>query len=405
MADLNLDNFKYILPESRIARFPVKKRDHSKLLFYNKGKISHHRFIDITSLLPDESLLVFNETRVIPARLIFHKKTGAAIEIMLLNPVAPSHDLNISLAVTGEVIWECMIKNLRKWKPESTLEEKLIHKNGQFILKARLVDRGKKYVQFTWDLDKMTFAKILALYGNVPLPPYLKREPVPDDKSRYQTVYSKNNGAVAAPTAGLHFTKKILKDIADSNHATDYITLHVSAGTFQPIQEQDILKHNMHTENIIVRKSNVRNIINNLGNIVAVGTTSMRTLESIYWYGVKLLHGKGDCFFIEKLFPYKQADKNLPGIKETLHAVINYMDEQNLEEIRGETQIFIFPGYDFKLSNGLITNYHVPGSTLMLLVAAFVGEDWKKIYDAALASDYRFLSYGDSSLLIPNPIK
>jgi S-adenosylmethionine:tRNA ribosyltransferase-isomerase len=252
-----------------------------------------------------------------------------------------------------------------------------------------------------WEPEDRSFAEILGLSGIVPLPPYLKREPVPADKLRYQTIYSKNDGAVAAPTAGLHFTKKIIQEIASKNHTTDYITLHVSAGTFRPIQENDILKHDMHTESIIVSKNNVMNVLASLGNIIAVGTTSVRTLETIYWYGVKLLQRKGEGFFIEKLFPYTYNNNNLPEVHEALEAVIHFMDEKGLEELHGNTQIFIFPGYEFKLCNGLITNYHMPRSTLMLLVAAFVGDDWKRIYDVALATDYRFLSYGDTSLLIP----
>ena len=346
-------------------------------------------------------MLVFNETRVIPARLKFHKVTGAAIEILLLNPVAPSHDLNLTLATTKEATWSCMIKNLRKWKPGTILEERLSYGKGYLLLKANLVDPEKKFVQFTWEPVGITFAKVLGLSGNVPLPPYLKREPVPEDRPRYQTVYSKNEGAVAAPTAGLHFTRKIMQEIASRGHRLEYITLHVSAGTFQPIQGKDILKHNMHTENIIIKKSNVLNILKSSGNIIAVGTTSVRTLESIYWYGVKLLQGKGKSFFIEKLFPYYYDNNKLPGVHESLQAVIDFMDECGLQELSGETQIFLFPGYVFRLCNGLITNYHMPGSTLMLLVAAFVGMDWKRIYEAALTNDYRFLSYGDSSLLIP----
>ena len=398
---LDLNNYRYDLPESKIARFPVKEREKSKLLFYNRGNITHHKFEDIPGLLPEGSLLIFNETRVIPARLNFHKKTGALIEVMLLNPIAPSHDLNITMGTKKEVTWECMVKNLKKWKPEVILEEKLSYKNVNLLLKAHLVNREKRYVHFMWEPEDRSFAEILGLSGIVPLPPYLKREPVPADKLRYQTIYSKNDGAVAAPTAGLHFTKKIIQEIASKNHTTDYITLHVSAGTFRPIQENDILKHDMHTESIIVSKNNVMNVLASLGNIIAVGTTSVRTLETIYWYGVKLLQRKGEGFFIEKLFPYTYNNNNLPEVHEALEAVIHFMDEKGLEELHGNTQIFIFPGYEFKLCNGLITNYHMPRSTLMLLVAAFVGDDWKRIYDVALATDYRFLSYGDTSLLIP----
>jgi S-adenosylmethionine:tRNA ribosyltransferase-isomerase len=405
MTHLDLDHYKYTLPESKIAKFPLSKRDQSKLLFYNQGVVTHHKFPDITSLLPPESLLVFNETRVIPARLTFHKKTGAVIEIMLLNPIAPSTDINIAMSATRKFTWVCMIKNLRKWKQENVLEESITIGNKNIILTARLINKEKQHVQLEWERDGLSFSEILGFTGKVPIPPYLKREPILQDKVRYQTVYSKNKGAVAAPTAGLHFTKKIIDDIAAKNHVTDYITLHVSAGTFQPIQEKDIKSHNMHTESIVINKSNIRNLTNNLGNIIAVGTTSMRTLESIYWFGVKLLLPKEEHFFIDKLIPYNQTRINLPSPVEALHAVNNHMGNMKTKEIHGETQIFIFPGYDFKICNGLITNYHMPGSTLMLLVAAFVGDDWKKIYDEALKSNYRFLSYGDSSFIRPRKPK
>ena len=401
MTNLDLKNYVYVLPESRIARFPLKERSQSKLLYYNGGKISHHIFSDICSLIPPDSLLVFNETKVIPARLNFKKDTGAVIEIMILNPVAPSGDINITMSATGRVTWKCMIRNLRKWSHDTILHSVISLEKEDVQLSARLMDSEKKHVEFTWRSDHHTFSDILNFSGKVPLPPYLKREPVPMDRKRYQTIYSKNDGAVAAPTAGLHFTKKILQEITDKNHLTDFITLHVSAGTFRPIQVEDIKKHDMHRESIILNRSNVINLINKIGKTIAIGTTSMRTLESIYWFGVKLLHQKEDRLFIEKLYPYEHGSKKMPSLKVALQAVLDYMDQRELDQLHGETEIFIFPGYSFKVCNGLITNYHMPASTLMLLVAAFVGEDWRKIYDAALSEDYRFLSYGDSSFLIP----
>lgn len=402
MMDLDLENFKYELPESRIARFPLESRDQSKLLFYNKGKITHHIFRDVATLLPSQSLLVFNETKVIPARMLFKKRTGAAIEIMLLEPIAPSGEVNITMSSSSPVIWECMIRNLKKWKTEEILEKELNLEQGRIRLEATWSDKTKRQVRFEWVGSPNTFSDILDAAGKVPLPPYLKREPIPEDKSRYQTVYSKHKGAVAAPTAGLHFTHEILKEIHRLGHQTDYLTLHVSAGTFQPIQERDIRKHNMHTESILVKKSNILKILSNPGHLIAVGTTSMRTLESIYWFGVKLLKDIGSEFFIEKLYPYEHDHDNLPDPKKALLAVIKHMEMNDTDLLRGETQIFIFPGYDFRICDGIITNYHMPGSTLMLLVAAFVGEDWRKIYEAALENQYRFLSYGDSSLLFPN---
>jgi S-adenosylmethionine:tRNA ribosyltransferase-isomerase len=401
MPALELDEFKYDLPESRIAKFPLDKRDESKLLHYNKGELSHYQFRDINRLLPGKSLLVFNETKVIPARLSFFKETGAVIEVMLLNPLKPSRDVNISMSSNESVTWQCMVKNLKKWKPTQTLVRDLTISDEIIKLEARLIDRDNNHVEISWKDPGLTFADILEYSGKVPLPPYLKREPVAIDKPRYQTVYSRNKGAVAAPTAGLHFTDKIIREIKETDHDTDYLTLHVGAGTFQPIKEKDIRKHDMHRETILVSISNLEKIKKNLGNIVAVGTTSMRTLESIYWYGVKLLSGEDISFFIEKLYPYDMPDNKLPSVNESLNAIIDHMTKMNIEQIQGETQIFILPGYKFRICQGLITNFHMPGSTLMLLVAAFVGDDWKRIYDEALSNDYRFLSYGDSSFLIP----
>ena len=404
MSELELDEFNYDLPESRIAKFPLDRRELSKLLFYDKGLISHLQFREINRILPQRSLLIFNETKVIPARMTFFKETGAVIEIMLLNPIEPSLDVNIVMSSNSRVTWECMVKNLKKWKPGQTLIQNIRIKEEVLNIEARLIDKGKNHVEISWKDPDLTFADILEYSGKVPLPPYLKREPTDIDKPRYQTVYSRNKGAVAAPTAGLHFTDEIIREIQATNHDTDYLTLHVSAGTFQPIKEKDFRKHEMHKETIIVSISNLLKMRKNLGNIIAVGTTSMRTLESIYWYGVKLLSGNDKSFFIEKLYPYNISEAELPSVIESLEAIINHMNEKNIEKIRGETQIFILPGYQFRICNGLITNFHMPRSTLMLLVAAFVGKDWKKIYDEALSNDYRFLSYGDSSFLIPESI-
>ena len=404
MSDLELDKFKYDLPESRIARFPLEQRDQSKLLHYNKGVISHHQFREINKLLPEKSLLVFNETKVIPARLTFFKETGAVIEIMLLNPEKPSIDINITMNSNFKVTWECMVKNLRKWKPGQTLSQEVTVNDKILQIKAKLINKEKNSVEISWDNPELTFADILEYSGKVPLPPYLKREPTPIDKPRYQTVYSKNKGAVAAPTAGLHFTNEIINEIRTSNHETDYITLHVSAGTFQPIKEQDVTKHDMHKETVIVSRANLEKVLNNLGNIIAVGTTSMRTLESLYWFGTKLILGNDISFFIEKLYPYTKSEVKLPSVIEALSAIIDHMNTLNIDQIQGETQIFILPGYQFRICDGLITNYHMPRSTLMLLVAAFVGDDWKRIYDEALNNEYRFLSYGDSSFLLPGSL-
>jgi len=403
--DIKLENYTYVLPEKRIASFPLEERDQSKLLFYNKREISHHRFREVHSLLPDRSLLVFNETKVIPARLIFIKETGAHIEVMLLHPLTPSRDISVTMGSRGEVSWECLVKNLKKWKEEQIISQKFFHKGEWHHLRAQLIHKERMEVKISWANDDLTFAEVLELSGKVPLPPYIKRDPVPMDKPRYQTVYSRNQGAVAAPTAGLHFTDSTLDKIKQAGHKMDFITLHVGAGTFQPIKAKDIRNHDMHQESIVITKENIENLIHNLGNIIVVGTTTMRTLESLYWYGVKLMLEGETSFFIEKLYPYNKDNADLPGVFASLQAVLDHMDKTGMNQLHGETRIFILPGYQFKLCRGLITNYHLPGSTLMLLVGAFVGEDWKKIYDSALNNDYRFLSYGDSSLLLPADIK
>jgi len=384
--DLKLDDFLYDLPEDRIAKHPPTVRGQSKLLHYDAGKISHHHFPEISSLLPQNSLLVFNDTKVIPARIIMHKDTGAKIEIFLLEPLAPSTVHEEVMKTTGSCTWKCIIGNAKKWKIGSTISL------SQPAIQAERTSRDE--VKLIWS-DELAFSDVLTEIGKIPLPPYINREVEEEDEDRYQTVYSKMDGAVAAPTAGLHFTEEIIHDLSEQNIKTDYVTLHVSAGTFQPIKAEKITDHPMHNEQIWISKDNVENLIS-ANKTVAVGTTSMRTLESLYWYGVKLLNGQTE-FFIQQSDPYElKAHQKI----DALQAVADHMERSKLEVLGGHTEIFLYPGYKFQLCDGLVTNYHLPGSTLILLIAAFVGEDWRKIYDAALQNDYRFLSYGDSSLLM-----
>jgi S-adenosylmethionine:tRNA ribosyltransferase-isomerase len=398
--EIELENYDYFLPEEKIAQFPLKNRDHSKLLVYNHKQISHHIFSEIPDLLPAKSLLIFNETRVIPARLQFRKSTGAIIEILLLNPVNPGPDVQLSMNAIKSNVWNCLVKNFRRWHDHQILEMK-IPGNTEMVLRAEIKDRRKNFIGFSWAPDSQTFSEILEAAGKVPLPPYMKREVVPEDRERYQTVYSRNNGAVAAPTAGLHFTDQTIRNIKKHGHNIDFLTLHVGAGTFQPIRIKNIRQHPMHSEQIMLSRNNIRTLMHHPNRIIAVGTTSMRTLESLYWFGVKLLTRQDEKFIIEKLFPYSFQYQDLPTMNESLGKIFHYMQEKDIEYLTGDTGIFILPGYSFKICKGLITNYHIPKSTLILLVAAFIGEYWKDVYSEALDNNYRFLSYGDSSLLLP----
>ncbi len=395
---IDLTAYEYTLPEEKIAKFPLAKRDASKLLHYKDGEISHLNFSNIPDLLPADTLLVYNDTKVIPARLIFQRETGARIEIFLLQPVLPTTVIPEIMLAKHPVVWETMIGNAKKWKDGEILKGLIPFNDGTITLQARLIDRATRQVEFSWDNAEVAFVDVVEASGEVPLPPYLNRKPVEEDKSRYQTVYSEKEGAVAAPTAGLHFTPEIFEQLRLKGIMEAQVTLHVSAGTFQPIKASQVTEHPMHSEQIHISRKTIELIISHLGKVVTVGTTSVRTLESLYWYGVKLLEGKGEDLKIEKLIPYENR-RSLPAAKESYAAILTYMNEKSLETIMGTTEIFIFPGYEFKIVKGLITNFHQPGSTLILLIATILGEDWKRVYSEALTNEYRFLSYGDSSLL------
>ncbi len=402
---IRLDDYDYTLPEDKIARFPLPQRDQAKLLVYAQGSIRDHGFGELPGLLPPDSSLFFNNTKVIAARLSFAKEStpqapGALIEIFLLQPVAPSPVVSLAMLTTQFCIWQCTIGRLKRWKPGTVLRKTIQIKEQAVSLTARLTDVAQKQVTFSWDNPEVTFADVVEAAGQVPLPPYLKRSANQEDKTRYQTVYSRQQGAVAAPTAGLHFTEEVLATLRQRGIPLDYLTLHVGAGTFQPIKEAIVQDHAMHSEQMAVTRENLRNLLQ-ARRVVAVGTTTLRTLESLYWYGVGLLKKQQQHFQVQKLTPYQYVKKDLPTASDALKAVLNHMERQEKQEIFGTTEIFIFPGYRFRVCSGLVTNFHMPQSTLILLIAAFVGEDWRKIYRYALDHDYRFLSYGDSSLLLP----
>ena len=396
---ISLKDYKYDLPEERIAKFPLKERMNSKLLVYNAGNIRHSAFHCLDEYIPEGVALFFNDTRVIPARLHFKKETGAHIEVFLLEPLQPTRDVAQSMWVKGSCQWKCMVGNLKKWKDDQVLELILPMHDQPVTLRARVVDRVSQIIEFVWN-DNYTFVDVIQAAGKIPLPPYINREVSDEDKERYQTIYSHHEGAVAAPTAGLHFSDQVLEKLQQKGITLNYLTLHVSAGTFQPVKEENVINHPMHSEQVVVTMDNIDALLAN-PMVVAVGTTSMRTLESLYWYGVKILLKDQTDFNIEKLLPYQFGDSTLPSAREAFQAIKKLMTENGLQTLIGHTEIFIFPGYDFKVCKGLITNYHLPGSTLILLVAAFIGEDWRKVYQQALENNYRFLSYGDSSLLWP----
>ncbi|NLR92240.1 S-adenosylmethionine:tRNA ribosyltransferase-isomerase [Flammeovirga agarivorans] len=403
LPDIDLDDYQYDLPTERIAKHPQSPRDESKLMVYKQGEIEHKVFKEIVGELDNQYTLFFNNTKVLPARLYFKKETGAQIEVFLLNPVAPTTDISAAMLAESGTVWECAIGNFKRWKGQ-TLDAAVQTDKGVVKLSVSHEDREKRYVRFEWDQPKLKFVDIISAAGNTPLPPYIKRAATEEDKDTYQTVYSKNEGAVAAPTAGLHFTKEVLQQLADKGIQEEEVTLHVSAGTFKPITSDKVTDHDMHNEQIIVTKENVEALVN-AEKVACVGTTSMRTLESTYWYGVRLIEEGNDVSFdIKKLEPYEKmaASDNLPTRKEAFQAVLNMMEKKGLENIHGETSIFIMPSYQFRVIDALVTNFHLPSTTLVLLIAAFIGEDWRKVYNAALDNDYRFLSYGDSSLLFRN---
>ncbi len=408
--NIKIQDYNYELADERIAKFPMAERDHSKLLIYRHGEVSEDRFYNLPQYLPLGALMVYNNTKVIQARLHFRKDTGALIEIFLLEPFLPA-DYEQMFQTTGRCQWLCLVGNQKKWK-EGALSRELTIKSEEIKISAiRLGEHGtSQLIEFEWD-GKASFAEIIDVMGELPIPPYLNRETQESDKTTYQTVYSKIKGSVAAPTAGLHFTERVLEDIDRHGIEREEVTLHVGAGTFKPVKSDTIGEHQMHTEYIAVRRHTLERLIAHGGQAIAVGTTSVRTLESLYYMGLKVMQNpdiQEDALHVNQWEPYDAAlNEKLKmknekcSVADVLQALADWMDRNGLTVLHSSTQIIIAPGYDYKVVKMLVTNFHQPQSTLLLLVSAFVKGDWHKIYDYALAHDFRFLSYGDSSLLIP----
>lgn len=399
---IDISEYDYSLPDSRIAKFPLAKRDESKLLLYKDGKVSETIFRNISDYLPQGSFIVFNNTRVIQARLLFQKETGARIEVFCLEPVEP-HDYALIFQQTERCRWICLVGNLKKWKTGKL--SRIVDICGeQIALYAEKIHTSgdSHLIEFSWDNPSYTFADLLEAAGVLPIPPYLHRDTEESDLNTYQTVYSKIKGSVAAPTAGLHFTPEVLADLDAKGFKREELTLHVGAGTFKPVKSETIEEHEMHTEYISVNRSSIEHIRENLGKIIAVGTTSVRTLESLYYIGVVLSrkpNATAEELVVGQWMPY-DASNNTLSAYDALTFVLDYLNRQQTDRLISATQIMIAPGYNFKVVKGIITNFHQPKSTLLLLISAFVKGDWKPIYNYALNHDFRFLSYGDSSLLL-----
>ena len=396
---IDINDFNYNLPDERIAKFPLAERSSSKLLIYEDGDIAESNFRNVADYLPAGAMLIFNNTRVVRARIVMHKASGARIEVFCLEPHNPA-DYERAFAIKGESEWSCIVGNLKKWK-EGEVGIDFEYNGEEHRLRAEIVERGTRehIIRFRWSAE-ITFGQLLETLGRIPIPPYLNRDSEELDNTRYQTVYARFEGSVAAPTAGLHFTPELIATMRDKGFSFEEVTLHVGAGTFLPVKDDDAAQHAMHTEHFIIRRATLENILLNAGNIVAVGTTSVRTLESLTALAWRIREcgtpneervvGQWELYDIPAAF----------GCKEVAETLIGYMRDNGLEQIKAATQIMITPlGYHFRIVNYIITNFHQPKSTLLLLVSAYVGDNWKRIYDYALANDFRFLSYGDSSLL------
>lgn len=406
---IRISDYNYPLPDERIAKFPMARRDHSKLLVYRHGEVSDDVFYHLPDYLPSGALMVFNNTKVIQARMHFRKSdaqgqpTGALIEVFLLEPAEPS-DYELMFQTTGRCAWYCLVGNLKKWKEGPLVRIVEIAGREVEVRATRGPVHGTSHrIDFEWTGD-CSFAEIIDAMGELPIPPYLNRETQESDKTTYQTVYSKIKGSVAAPTAGLHFTPDVLADLDAHGIDREELTLHVGAGTFKPVKSEEIEGHEMHTEYISVRRDTIRKLIAHEGQAIAVGTTSVRTLESLYYMGLKVMQNPdltSEELHVAQWEPYEEVNSEGVSALDSLKALLVWMEEHQLEVLHSSTQIIIAPGYDYKIVKMLVTNFHQPQSTLLLLVSAFVKGDWHKIYDYALAHGFRFLSYGDSSLLIP----
>jgi S-adenosylmethionine:tRNA ribosyltransferase-isomerase len=400
--NITISDFAYDLPDAKIAKYPLAERDQSKLLVWKQGQIQDARFQDLSDFLPSNSLLIFNNTKVIRARLHFQKETGAKIEIFCLDPHDPA-EYQIAFQTTQSCIWKCMIGNQKKWKGEKLC--KIIQIDGfdiELIAEQKDPQKDKSLVQFSWNNPDFEFSRIIEHAGSLPIPPYLNRESEQSDLERYQTVYSKIKGSVAAPTAGLHFTEKVISHLETDGHETAELTLHVGAGTFQPVKSETISGHEMHAEHLYITRDFLKKLVHHSGKRIAIGTTSVRTLESLYWLGVQVIQNPGINIDTLKVTQWEAYLKNETdnSAEAALHALLDLLDRNLTDYLSASTQIIIAPGYQFRIVDGLITNFHQPQSTLLLLISAYLGEEWRRIYEHALANNYRFLSYGDSNLYL-----
>ncbi len=399
---INIEDYTYPLPEERIAKYPLPERDGSRMLVYDRGRLYHRIFHDLPDLLSPGLLMAFNDTRVVQARLEFEKTTGSGIEIFCLEPYDPA-EYSMAFQKQETCVWKCLVGNAKKWKHD-TLSKKFNREAGSSVfLKASREGRDKNafLVRFTWEPRELSFGRVLDAAGKTPIPPYLKRKATETDKLAYQTVYSQINGSVAAPTAGLHFTKNVLKKISDRGIDRINLTLHVGAGTFQPVRSGSLDKHPMHAERFYVSKRVLGMLAEHPGELLAVGTTTTRIIESLYWLGCKIKSGAGPVLFLDQNEAYQLSPSTK---KESLATLLDFMTRSGSDRLEAVTRLMIVPGYSFRMTDLMITNFHMPGSTLLLLVGAFIGEDWNAVYHYALENGFRFLSYGDSSLLIPKKI-
>jgi S-adenosylmethionine:tRNA ribosyltransferase-isomerase len=401
---LSINDFTYSLPEERIAKYPLSERDASKLLVFQNGQLKDDAYRNIADHIPTGSVLIFNNTKVVEARLVFQKITGGQIEIFCLEPHEQYPDITSAMLQQEKVQWRCLVGGASKWKKGQVLEKKVTIAGKEIMLSANYVEKRIDcfVIELLWLPGSLSFAEILHYTGAIPLPPYIKRAVESDDADRYQTIYAHFDGSVAAPTAGLHFTNHIFRQLEEKSIKKDFVTLHVGAGTFKPVKAAIMEEHEMHAEFIDINKSLIENLVTNLdGNIIAVGTTSLRTIESLYWLGVKTVMDpaiQSSALLLTQWEAYELSEHNIP-VKEALTALLKWMEQNSPDRLLTKTQIIIAPGYTIRIAKALITNFHQPQSTLLLLVAAMVGDQWRNIYDHALKNDYRFLSYGDGSLL------
>ncbi|MBQ1696134.1 MAG: S-adenosylmethionine:tRNA ribosyltransferase-isomerase [Bacteroidales bacterium] len=399
--NININDYNYDLPDEKIAKYPLDERDMSKLLVFDGDKIEEDRFRNISTHLPAGSLLLFNDTKVINARMIFEKETGARIEVFCLDPISPS-DYAQAFAQNGRCSWKCLVGNSKKWKDGRLKKSIIVDGKNLDLYITRVREIGNSFeILFEWDNPDICFSQIIDVAGNIPIPPYLNRNSEDIDKVRYQTVYSHYQGSVAAPTAGLHFTERVMGDLKRCNIQSDAVTLHVGAGTFQPVKTDNAAEHEMHTEHFIVKRTTIEKIVQYLGNITITGTTTVRTVESLFCVGAQIFENKdvdAEEFHVSQWEAYEYKDKY--DVREILENLLSWMTAKGLEYIRCATQIMIVPGFRFRITDRLITNFHQPKSTLLLLLSAFIGDEWRKVYGYALENNFRFLSYGDSCLFL-----